>query len=92
MARSRFALILALCMVAHKPDCFEMYKDMVQILLLFKVLLTQGIEFEDLLNDAPPGYEPSLYFGDYLFSWVFMPVQDDYQHYIVRTPTRLMVL
>lgn len=92
MARSRFALILALCIVAPKSDCFEMYKDMVQIVLLFQVLLTQGIVFEDLFNGAPPGYEPSMYFGDYPFSWVFMPVQDDYPHYIVRTSMRLMFL
>ena len=85
MARTRFALILFFRIVAHKAAChtlsnafFEIYEDMVQILLMVKVLFTQVAEVENLL--CSPGSEPSLFFSNNLFSLGFEPVQDDSQH------------
>ena len=37
-------------------------------------------EIEDLFYGASPGSKPSLFFGNYLFSLGFQPVQDDFQH------------
>ena len=57
MARTRFPLILFFRMVAHKAAChtlypvkcfFEIYEDMVQILLILKVLFKQNSEVEVL--------------------------------------------
>ena len=50
---------------------FEISEDMVQILLMLKVLFTQNPKVEDLLCGAPSGPEPSLFFGSYLFSLGF---------------------
>ena len=59
---------------------FEIYEDVVQILLMLKVLFTQDSEVEDLFCGASPGSEPSLFFSNYLFSLGFEPVQDYSQH------------
>ena len=59
---------------------FEIYEDMVQILLMLKVLFTQDSEVEDLFCSASPGSEPSLFFSNDLFSLGCEPVQDDSQH------------
>ena len=53
---------------------------MVQILLILKILFTQDSEVEDLFCGASPGSEFSLFFGNYLFSLGFEPVQNDFQH------------
>ena len=53
---------------------------MVQILLMLKVLFTQGSEAEDLFCGASPGSEPNLFFSNNLFSLEFELVQDDFQH------------
>ena len=85
MARTRFALILYFRMVANKAACrtlsnvvFFIYEDMVRILLMLKVLLTQDFKVEDLFCCASPGSEPSLFFSNNLFSLGFEPVQDDF--------------
>ena len=87
MVQTRFALILYFRMVAHKAAChtlskafFEIDVDMVQILLVLKVLLTQNSEVEDLFCGASSGSEPSLFFSNYLFSLGFKPIQDNFQH------------
>ena len=88
----RTALILYFRMVAHKAashtlyDFFEIYEDMVQILLMMEVhvLFIQDSKAEDLFCGAPSGSEPSLFFGNYLFGLEFKPVQDDFQHVFVR--------
>ena len=46
---------------------FEIIEDMVQILLMLEVLLTQDSEDEDLFSGASSGSEPGLFFGNYLF-------------------------
>ena len=56
---------------------FEIYEDIVQILLVLEVLPTQDSEVEDLFCGASPGSEPSLFFSDNLFSLGFELVQDD---------------
>ena len=85
MVRTRFALILYFCLVAHKAAChtlskafFEIDEDMVQILLVLKVLFTQDSGVEDLFCGAPS--EPSLFFSNYFFSLGFKPIQDNFQH------------
>ena len=47
---------------------FAIYEDMVQILLMLKVLFTQDSEVEALFCEASPGSEPSLLLGNNLFS------------------------
>ena len=63
---------------------FEMNEDMVQILLMLKVLFTQDSEVEDLFCCASSGSEPSLFFSNYFFSLGFKPIQDDFQHDFAR--------
>ena len=53
---------------------------MVQILLVLEVFFTQDSRVEDLFCGASPGSEPSLFFSNYLFSFGFKPIQDDFQH------------
>ena len=57
---------------------------MVQILLMLEVLFTQGSKVDDLFCGAPSGFEPSLFFSNYLFSLGFKPNQDDFQHEFAR--------
>ena len=74
-------------MVAHKAachtiyvECFsEIYEEMVQILLILKLLFTQDSEVEDVFCGASPGSEPSMFFSNNPFSLGFEPVQDDFQ-------------
>ena len=53
---------------------------MVQSLLILKVLFTKDSEVEDLFCGASSGSESSLFFSNYLFTFGFEPVQDDFQH------------
>ena len=78
MVRTRFALILYFRMVAHKAAChtlskafFEINEDLVQILLMMKVLVTQDSKIEDLFCGASSRSEPSTFFSNYLFSLGF---------------------
>ena len=57
---------------------FEINEDMVQILLMLKVLFTQDSKVEDLFCGASFGSEPSLFFSNYFFSLGFKPVQGDF--------------
>ena len=59
---------------------FEIFEDMVQILLVLEVLFTQDSEVEDLFCGAFSGSEPSLFFSNYFFSLGFKPIQDNFQH------------
>ena len=72
--------------MAHKAAChtlskvpFEIYEDMVQILLMLTVLFTQDSEVEDLFYGAFPGSEPGLFFNNLFRLWI-EPVQDYFQH------------
>ena len=53
---------------------FEICEDMVQILLMLKVLSTKDSEVEDLFCGASPGSEPNLFFSNNLLSLGFEPV------------------
>ena len=59
---------------------FEIYEDMVQILLLLKVLFTIDYEVEDIFNGASPGSKPSLFFSINHFSLRFESLHDYTQH------------
>ena len=59
---------------------FEINEDMVLILLLLEVLLTQDSKVEDLFCGASSDSEPSLFFSNYFFSLGFKPIQDEFQH------------
>ena len=91
MVQTKFALILYFRMVAHEAAChtlskacFEINKDMVQIMLMLEVLFTQDFKVEDLFCGASSGSEPSLFFSSYFFSLGFKPIQDDFQHDFAR--------
>ena len=79
MARTRFALILYSRMVTHKAVChtlsnlflFEIYEDMVQILLMLTVFFTQDSEVENLFCGASPGSEPSCSSAIISSAWGF---------------------
>ena len=71
---------------------FEINEDMVQILLMLEVLFTQDYKVEDLFCGASSGSEPILFLSNYFFSLGFKPVQDDFQHDIVRVTDSSVVL
>ena len=69
----------------YPVECFlEIIEDMVPILLIMEVLFTQDSEVEDLFCGASSGSEPGLFFSNYLFSFWFSPIQDDFQHELAR--------
>ena len=57
-------------------DFFEIIEDMVQILLVLEVLFTQYSKVEDLFCGAPSGFEPSLFFSNYLFDLGLKPISE----------------
>ena len=67
--------------MSYPVKCFyEIYEDIVQILLMLKVLFKQDSEVEGLFCGVSPSSEPSLFFSNNLFSFGFELVQDDFQH------------
>ena len=46
------------------------------------VLFAQDCKVEDLSWGATSGFEPSLFFSNYLFGLGFKPVQDDLNNYL----------
>ena len=76
MLPTRFAFYFR--KVAHKTAChtlskafLEINEDMVQILLMFKILFTQDAKVKDLFYVAPSSFEPSLFLSNYLFGLGF---------------------
>ena len=57
---------------------FEINENMVQILLMLAVLLTQDSQVEDLFCGASSRSEPSLFFSNYFYSLGFKPIQVDF--------------
>ena len=51
---------------------------------MFEILFTQGSEIENLFCSAPSSSEPRVFFSNYFFRMGFNPVQDDFQHNLVR--------
>ena len=58
----------------------EISENMVQILLMLRVLFTQDSKVEDLFCGASSGSESSLFFSSYLFGLGLKLVQDYFQH------------
>ena len=56
----------------------EINENMVQILLMFKVLFTQDSEVKDQFRGASSGSKRGLFFRNFLFSLGFLPVHDDF--------------
>ena len=67
------------CMPDPVKRFFEIYEDLVQILLVL-VFFTQDSKDEDLFCGVSPGSESNLFFSNNLFSLEFEPVPDDFQH------------
>ena len=68
MAHMMLALMLYFLIVAHKVKGFlEVCEDMVEILLMLQVFLTEDPEIEYLFCDAPSGSEACLLFCIDLF-------------------------
>ena len=56
----RLALMVFFFIIAHKAECqtpveghFEVYEDMVSLLLVLEIFLTKESKVEDLLNGGP---------------------------------------
>ena len=63
---------------------FEISEDIVQILLMLKVIFTQDSKVEDMFCGASSGSEPSLFFSNYFLSLGFKPIQDGFHHDFAR--------
>ena len=59
---------------------FEVYEDMVDVLLVMEKFLTEDSQFEDLFCGAPSRSEARLFFGDNLLHLWLQTVQYDLQH------------
>ena len=62
---------------------FEVYEDMVEVLLVLEIFLTQNAQVEELLCGTPSCSEAYLFFGDdllrlWLQSVQFSSVQHDF--------------
>ena len=76
MTRIRLALMLYFFMVAHRAACqnpveglLESYKDMVEVLLVLEIFLTNDSWVEDLLCGASSCSEACLFFS--MFTLIF---------------------
>ena len=58
----------------------EVYEDMVHVLLMLEILLTEDSSIKDLLCGAPSFSEACLFFSDDLLCLWFQSVQYDLQH------------
>ena len=58
----------------------EVFEDMVEVLLVLEIFLTEDLEVEDLLCGAPFCSEACLFFSDVLLRLWFQSVQHDLQH------------
>ena len=60
---------------------FEINEDVIQILLIFKVLFTQDSKIQYLFCSASSGSDPSLFFSNYLLCLGSKAIQDNFQHF-----------
>ena len=58
----------------------EVYEDMVDVLLVLEIFLTEDSQVEDLLCSAASCSETCLFFSNDLFCLRLKPVQYDLQH------------
>ena len=67
----------------HAKPCrslLEVYEDMVEVLLVLEIFLTQNAQVEDLLCGTPSCSEACLFFGDDLLRLWLQSLQYDLQH------------
>ena len=58
----------------------EVYEDLVEVLPVLEIFLTEDSSVEDLHCGAPSCSEACLFFSDHLFCLQFQSVQYDLQH------------
>ena len=58
----------------------EVYEDMVEVLLMLEIFLTENASVDDLLCGTPSCSEACLFFSDDLLRFWFQSVQYDLQH------------
>ena len=58
----------------------EVYEDMVEVLLVLKIFLTEDSQVEDMLCGTPSCCEACLFFSDDLLHLWLQSVQHDPQH------------
>ena len=68
------------CMPNPVKGLLEVYEDMVEVLLVLEIFLTENALFEDLLCGIPSCSEACLFFGDDLLRLWLQSVQYDLQH------------
>ena len=59
---------------------FEVYEDMIEVLLVLEISLTENAKVEDLLCGTPSWSEACLFFRDDLLRLWLQSVQYDLQH------------
>ena len=68
------------CMPNPVAGLLEVYEDMVEVLLVLEIFLTEDSKVEDLLCGAPSCPEACLFFSDDLLRLWLQSVQYDLQH------------
>ena len=68
------------CMPNPVECLLEVYEDMVEVLLVLEIFLTQNAQVEDLLCDTPFCSGACLFFSDDLLCLWLQSVQYDLQH------------
>ena len=58
----------------------EVYEDIVEVLLVLEIFLTEDSNVEDMLCGAPSCFEACLFFSDDLLRLWLQSVQNDLQH------------
>ena len=83
MVLIRLSLMLYSLTVAHKAACqtaerlLEVHEDMVKVLLVLQVFLTEYSKIENLLSCAPSCSETCLSFFDDLLSLWLQSIQEE---------------
>ena len=68
------------CMPNPVEGLLEVYEDMVEVLLVLEIFLTEDSQVEDLLCSAPSCSETCLFFSDDILRLRLQLVQYDLQH------------
>ena len=68
------------CMPYPVEGLLEVYEDMVEVLLVLELFLTEVSYDENLLCGTPSCSEPCLFFNDYLLRLWLLSLQYDLQH------------
>ena len=82
----RLVLMLYFFMVAHKTACqilskaLEVFEDMVEVLMVLEIFLTEDFYVKDLVRGAPSCSEACLFFSNDLLHLWLQSVQHGLQH------------